>query len=45
MPGNGGRLSARKREHFAELDDATIAALEVIVREEMGTAAGDPTRE
>lgn len=33
---NGGKLSARKRDHFAELDDATIAALEAIVREAMG---------
>jgi hypothetical protein len=29
--GNGGRLSARKRSRFAELDDATVAALEAIV--------------
>lgn len=30
---NGGRLSARKRPRFAELDDATVAALEAIVAE------------
>jgi len=33
--GNGGKLSARKRELFAELDDATLAALETLVREAM----------
>lgn len=33
--GNGGRLSARKRRYYAELDDATIAALEAIVKEVM----------
>lgn len=32
---NGGKLSARKRELFAELDDSTIAALEAIVRDAM----------
>jgi hypothetical protein len=40
---NGGRLSARKRDLFPELDDPTIAALERIVREEMGPSVGDPT--
>jgi len=35
---NGGRLSARKRERFAELDDQTIAALETIVADVMGSA-------
>jgi hypothetical protein len=32
---NGGRLSARKRQRFTELDDATIAALEEIVTDVM----------
>jgi len=27
---NGNKLAARKRDHFAELDDATIAALEAV---------------
>lgn len=40
---NGGRLSARKRDLFPELDDPTIAALERIVREAMGPSVGDPT--
>lgn len=35
---NSGRLSARKRQRFAELDDETIEELEAIVREVMGTA-------
>lgn len=30
---NGGKLAARKRGHFAELDDATIAALEAVFRD------------
>jgi hypothetical protein len=30
---NGGKLSARKRNLFAELDDQTIAELEAIVRD------------
>lgn len=37
---NGGKLSARKRGHFAELDDATIAALEAIVRDAMLDSVG-----
>lgn len=32
---NGGKLAARKRDHFAELDDATVAALEAIVTDVM----------
>jgi hypothetical protein len=36
---NGGKLSARKRGLFAELDDATVATLEAIVREAMGGEA------
>lgn len=32
---NGGRLSARKRANFAELDDPTIAALEAVVSDSM----------
>lgn len=32
---NGGRLSARKREEFAELDDTTVAELEGIIRDIM----------
>lgn len=38
---NGGKLSARKRGLFAELDDATVASLEAIVREAMGSSVGD----
>ncbi len=38
---NGGRLAARKRDRFAELDDPTIARLETIVREAMRSSAGD----
>ncbi len=30
---NGGKLAARKRDQFAELDDATIAALEAVFRD------------
>jgi hypothetical protein len=33
---NRGSLSARKRSKFAELDDATVAALEAVVREALG---------
>lgn len=33
---NHGRLSARKRAKFAELDDETVAALEAAVREALG---------
>jgi hypothetical protein len=33
---NGGRLSPHKRRLFAQLDDATIAALEAIVTDAMG---------
>lgn len=33
---NGGRLSPHERRHFAQLDDATIAALEAIVTDVMG---------
>lgn len=40
---NGGKLSARKREQFSELDDATIATLEAIVRDAMRGSAGDST--
>jgi hypothetical protein len=40
---NGGRLAARKRDRFSELDDPTIARLESIVREAMRISAGDPT--
>lgn len=32
---NGGKLSKRKRGHFAELDDELVAALEAVVRESM----------
>jgi len=39
---NGGKLSARKRGQFAELDDATIAALEEIVCDAMADSVGDP---
>lgn len=39
---HGGKLSARMRQQFAELDDATIATLEVIVRDAMQLSAGDP---
>lgn len=39
---NGGKLAARKRAQFMELDDATIAALEVIVRDAMEGSVGDP---
>ncbi len=39
---NGGKLSARKRGQFAELDDATIAALEELVRDAMADSVGDP---
>lgn len=35
---NRGRLSQRKRPHFAELDDPTIEALEALVRELMNEA-------
>lgn len=38
---NGGKLSSSKRGHFAELDDAKIAALEGIIREAMQHSAGD----
>lgn len=37
---NKGRLSGRKRARFAELDDATVAALEGIVVEAMGPRMG-----
>ncbi len=39
---NRGRLSARKRGQFAELDDATIAALEQIIGDAMAGSVGDP---
>jgi hypothetical protein len=34
---NGGRLSSHKRRLFAQLDDATIAALEAVVTDAMGS--------
>lgn len=43
--GNGGKLSAGKRRHFAELDDDTVARLEAIVRGAMLGPAGDPPPE
>ncbi|MDC0673747.1 Fic family protein [Nannocystis radixulma] len=42
---NGGKLSARKRGYFAELDDATITALEAIVRNAMKDSISDPPSE
>jgi hypothetical protein len=39
---NRGRLSARKHGQFAELDDATIAALEQIIGDAMAGSVGDP---
>ncbi|MBZ5709546.1 hypothetical protein [Nannocystis pusilla] len=42
---NGGKLSARKRGYFAELDDATIAALEAIVRDAMKDSISEPPSE
>lgn len=33
--GNGGKLAARKRSYFAEIDDATLTALEAIVLDAM----------
>lgn len=37
---NGGKLAARKRDYFAELDDSTIAALEAIFAEVSGPMHG-----
>jgi len=37
---NGGKMSKNKRGLFSELDDATIAQLEVIISAEMGESAG-----
>ena len=37
---NGGRLAAKKRQRFPELEDAEVAAMEAAVREAMGPGTG-----